>query len=106
MSQKESVFCYAYDNDKKKLICELGHYIVDNMSTVRKTAKHFGLSKSTVHKNLTVALKEIDFQLFEETKSILEKNKKERHIRGGMATKMKYLNSRNDLKKSEECIEG
>ncbi len=99
MSPKESVFCSAYDNEKKKLICDIGHYIVDNMSTVRKTAERFGISKSTVHKNLTVSLKEIDFRLFEETKSVLEKNKKERHIRGGMATKMKYQNSKNNTKK-------
>ena len=66
----------------------LGQYILDNNATVRATAKKFGISKSTVHKDVSERL--IKIQLYSEVKKILEKNKQERHIRGGMATKKKY----------------
>lgn len=69
---------------------ELGKYIIDTGSTVRAAAKVFGISKSTVHKDITVRLKDIDRGLFNEVKTVLEKNKSERHIRGGLATKRKY----------------
>lgn len=68
----------------------LGEYIIDNKSTVRATAKQFGISKSTVHKDVSERLEKIHPQLYELVKEVLEKNKKERHIRGGMATKLKY----------------
>lgn len=68
----------------------LGQYIIENNSTVRKTAKVFGISKSTVHKDVSQRLPKIHPQLYPEVKKILEKNKQERHIRGGMATKKKY----------------
>lgn len=68
----------------------LGQYIIENNSTVRKTAKVFGISKSTVHKDVSQRLPKIQPQLYPEVKKILEKNKQERHIRGGMATKKKY----------------
>ena len=91
MSLKES-FCFSGAvSPKEKLIEEMARYIVDNNSTVRKTATQFGISKSTVHKNLTSTLKEINLGLFRETQDVLQKNKSERHIRGGMATKKKYL---------------
>ncbi len=68
----------------------LGQYIIENKATVRKTAKVFGISKSTVHKDVSERLPKIQPQLYPEVKKILEKNKQERHIRGGMATKKKY----------------
>lgn len=69
---------------------ELGKYIIDTGCTVRAAAKVFGISKSTVHKDITVRLKDIDRGLFNKVKTVLEKNKSERHIRGGLATKRKY----------------
>lgn len=70
--------------------CELAVYIIENKSTVRKAAKHFGISKSTVHKDLTERLKSVSPALFAEVRGILDQNKAERHIRGGMATRRKY----------------
>jgi len=58
---------------------------------VRKAASEFGVSKSTVHKDVTARLKKIDRTLYEQTASLLEENKRERHLRGGMATRLKYL---------------
>lgn len=69
----------------------LGNYILKNKGTVRSTAKEFGISKSTVHKDLTERLCELNHGLYLEVKTILDLNKKERHIRGGLATKEKYL---------------
>lgn len=68
----------------------LGLYILENNATVRAAAKKFGISKSTVHKDVSERLPKIQPQLYPEVKKILEQNKRERHIRGGMATKMKY----------------
>ena len=65
-------------------------YILENNTTVRQTAKTFGVSKSTIHKDVTERLEEINPDLAKEVKTVLEKNKSERHIRGGMATKLKY----------------
>lgn len=67
-----------------------GEYIIETLSTVRATAKYFGISKSTVHKDVTERLKNVDAKLFEEVRMVLDKNLSERHIRGGMATKRKY----------------
>lgn len=69
----------------------LGLYIVENKTTVRATAARFGISKSTVHKDVTQILKTVNKSLYLDVKSVLEKNKEERHIRGGEATKKKYL---------------
>ena len=66
-------------------------YIVETNSTVRAAAGHFGISKSTVHKDVTERLKDIDKELFGEVRKVLNKNLSERHIRGGIATKNKYL---------------
>ena len=74
--------------------CELAMYIIETKSTVRAAAKYFGISKSTVHKDLADRLKHINRPLYLQVKEILEINKSERHIRGGMATKEKYMNSR------------
>jgi putative DeoR family transcriptional regulator (stage III sporulation protein D) len=68
----------------------LGEYILDNGATVRATAKVFKISKSTVHKDVTGRLRYDNPQLYKQVKAVLEKNKSERHIRGGMATKRKY----------------
>ncbi|MBR1392707.1 MAG: sporulation transcriptional regulator SpoIIID [Ruminococcus sp.] len=77
------------DPEKARAIA-LGEYTVANRTTVRATAKHFGISKSTVHKELTEKLPELSPALWEKVKALLELNKKERHIRGGLATKQKY----------------
>ena len=69
---------------------ELGEYILENKSTVRKAAKKFGISKSTVHKDVSQRLRYVNPALYQEVKTILEINKAQRHIRGGMATKLKY----------------
>ncbi len=71
---------------------ELGRYIVETNSTVRATGKKFGVSKSTVFTDVTVRLKKVNPVLYSEVRRVLEKNKEERHIRGGIATKEKYLN--------------
>ena len=65
-------------------------YILEKNTTVRQTAKTFGVSKSTIHKDVTERLEEINPTLAKEVKMVLETNKSERHIRGGMATKLKY----------------
>ena len=69
---------------------EIGEYIVKNQTTVRVAAKAFGISKSTVHKDVTEKLKFKNPVLYKQVKLVLEKNKQERHIRGGLATKKKY----------------
>lgn len=69
----------------------LGLYIVENNATVRSTATRFGISKSTVHKDVTQVLKNANKSLYLDVQSVLAKNKKERHLRGGEATKKKYL---------------
>ena len=68
----------------------LGMYIAENHATVRNAAHHFGISKSTVHKDVSDRLRKEDPALYEKVRNILEINKRERHIRGGMATKQKY----------------
>lgn len=68
----------------------LGEYILETGATVRGAAKVFKISKSTVHKDVTERLKRSNLQLYREVKQVLEKNKQERHIRGGMATRRKY----------------
>ncbi|MBP3931112.1 MAG: sporulation transcriptional regulator SpoIIID [Peptostreptococcaceae bacterium] len=70
-------------------------YILEKKTTVRQTAKTFGVSKSTIHKDVTERLEEINPSLAKEVKMVLEKNKSERHIRGGMATKQKYETNTN-----------
>lgn len=73
---------------------ELGEYIIENKETVRGTAKKFGISKSTVHKDVSQRLKSVNPSLYKEVKKILEINKAQRHIRGGIATKNKYIMKR------------
>lgn len=70
--------------------CDLAVYIIENNATVRAAAKEFGISKSTVHKDLSERLEQFNKPLYLQVKKVLENNKAERHIRGGIATKMKY----------------
>lgn len=81
---------FASKTDTERRAVILAEYIIENNATVRAAAKKFGISKSTVHKDLTEKLPIISPQLYPEVKKIMEKNKQERHIRGGMATKHKY----------------
>ena len=74
----------------------LAEYIIEHHSTVRATAKAFGISKSTVHKDLTERLRKVNPQLYDEARKVLDLNKQERHIRGGMATKEKYRSKQNE----------
>lgn len=69
----------------------IANYIIENNVTVRQTAKEFGISKSTVHKDVTERLMQVNPALAKEARKVLDVNKQERHIRGGMATKEKYL---------------
>lgn len=73
-------------------VLEAANYIVENKATVRACAKQFGISKSTVHKDVSERLVQINPTMAAEVRRVLDKNKKERHIRGGMATRQKYLN--------------
>lgn len=75
--------------------CELAVYIIETGATVRSAARHFGVSKSTVHKDLSQRLPQYNRQLYNQVRCILDKNKAQRHIRGGLATKEKYLRIRN-----------
>ena len=75
----------------EKRAVNLAQYIIDSKDTVRGAAKKFGVSKSTVHKDLTERLAKINPALSRDVRQILDENKAERHIRGGMATKLKYL---------------
>ena len=68
----------------------LARYIIDSKDTVRGTAKKFGISKSTVHKDLSQRLERINRALYVDVRKVLDENKAERHIRGGLATKKKY----------------
>lgn len=77
---------------------EIAEYIIENNATVRQAAKHFGISKSTVHKDVTERLTAINHALAAETRKVLDINKSERHIRGGLATKEKYLHLHDSIR--------
>lgn len=70
--------------------CDLAVYIIENRATVRTAAKYFGISKSTVHKDLSERLPKCNKNLYAQVRSILDVNKAQRHIRGGLATKRKF----------------
>ena len=70
---------------------QIANYIIENNATVRQTAKEFGISKSTVHKDVTDRLSQLNPSLAVEARKVLDVNKSERHIRGGLATREKYL---------------
>lgn len=74
----------------EKRACDLAVYIIETGATVRSAAKEFRISKSTVHKDLQLRLQSYHPELYRQVREILEKNKRERHIRGGMATRKKY----------------
>lgn len=78
-----------YDIESRTV--DLANYIIENKATVRDAAKKFGISKSTVHKDITERLPRINRSLYEAAREILDENRQERHIRGGMATREKYL---------------
>lgn len=81
--------------------CEtFAKFMIKQKATVRRTASEFGISKSTVHKDVTVRLKEVNRGLYGEIKELLDQNKKERHLRGGKATKEKYER----LKELRKCV--
>ncbi|WP_291636517.1 sporulation transcriptional regulator SpoIIID [Clostridium sp.] len=71
-------------------VLEVAKYIIDSKATIRRTAKVFGVSKSTIHKDMTERLPTINLQIANEAKTVLDLNKAERHIRGGKATRLKY----------------
>ena len=74
----------------EKRACEVAVYMIETGATVRAAARHFGISKSTVHKDLSTRLKQYNNALYLQVRQVLDLNKQERHIRGGMATKRKY----------------
>ena len=83
-----------FTDGSEKTRCELfAQYMLENRTTVRETAKHFGISKSTVHKDLTDRLRYVDRPLYAQARVVLEQNKAERHLRGGEATRRKYRSS-------------
>lgn len=84
---------YAYTDSRDRCL-KLAEYIINEGATVRSAAKKFGISKSTVHKDITINLSKRNILLASEVKKILEKNKEERHLRGGEATRIKYLNKK------------
>ena len=81
-------------DDLERRAKELAVYLIERRTTIRDAAKHFSVSKSTVHKDLSERLREIDRSLYVQVKEILEQNKAERHLRGGDATKRKYQKQR------------
>jgi putative DeoR family transcriptional regulator (stage III sporulation protein D) len=84
-----------YISTNKERCVILGTYLIENNTTVRAVASKFGISKSTVHKDITENLKEINPILYSQVQEVLNINKKERHLRGGEATRKKYLNQNN-----------
>ena len=74
----------------EKRACEVAVYMIETGATVRAAAKHFGISKSTVHKDLSQRLKQYNYSLYLQVRQILDLNKQQRHIRGGLATRKKY----------------
>ena len=89
MAQKVNPMVQDFGTKQERCV-SLGRYIVDNGATVRNAAKVFGISKSTVHQDITSRLEKVNPALGKQVKEVLEKNKQERHIRGGLATKKKY----------------
>lgn len=74
----------------EKRACQLAVYMIETGATVRAAAQHFGISKSTVHKDLSQRLKHCHYNLYLQVRQVLDVNKQERHIRGGLATRRKY----------------
>ena len=76
---------------KEERACQIAVYMIENGATVRGAGQRFGLSKSTIHKDLTCTLPRANPELYRKVRGLLDKNKAERHIRGGIATRVKYL---------------
>ena len=91
-----------YISGGKERCVILASYLVDNKSTVRAVAAHFGISKSTVHKDITQTLKKVNKTLYYEAKNVLAHNKQERHLRGGEATRKKYARFNNVNNKNNQ----
>ena len=87
--EKQNVAMMYISSGKERCVI-LASFLVENKATVRATAAHFGISKSTVHKDVTQTLKRVNRSLYKEVQSVLDRNKQERHIRGGEATRKKY----------------
>lgn len=81
-----------YDHLMEARIYYVAQFIVKNEATVREAAKAYGVSKSTVHKDMTERLQEVSYPLYKKVRNVLDTNKSERHIRGGRATALKYKN--------------
>lgn len=79
--------------EMEKRACDLALYMIDTGATVRAAAKKFGISKSTVHKDLTQRLQQCNNALYTQVRVVLDRNKEQRHIRGGLATRRKYKGS-------------
>ena len=90
MSPKGNTSTVQDFGTKQERCVSLGKYIVENEATVRSAAKVFGISKSTVHQDITARLEKVNPVLQKQVKEVLEKNKQERDIRGGLATRKKY----------------
>jgi len=88
-SKKHGEVAYVKGNIEERA-CNVAVYIIENKATVRAAAKKFGISKSTVHKDLSERLQQYNRTLYLGVKDVLEENKAERHLRGGMATRRKY----------------
>ena len=89
--------------EEKERCIRLAEFLIENKSTVRATAKHFGISKSTVHKDLTEKLPHISASLSDEARAVMAQNKAERHLRGGQATRIKYRAlRRSGIKKNKD----
>lgn len=78
------------EDTMEKRACQLAVYMIETGATVRSAGEHFGISKSTVHKDLTKRLPDIHPELYRQVREILDLNKQQRHIRGGLATRRKY----------------
>ena len=89
MAQKVNHMVQDFGTKQERCV-SLGRYIVDNGATVRSAAKVFGISKSTVHQDVTSRLEKVDPVLSKNVMDVMEKHKQERHIKGGLATKKKY----------------
>jgi putative DeoR family transcriptional regulator (stage III sporulation protein D) len=87
----------------KRRIKEVASYIIETHSTLRDTAEHFNISKSTIHKDIKHRLMDVDFQMYKDVINIISENKMERHIRGGMQTKLNF--SKNKIKGEDEQME-
>ena len=85
---EQKVMIYGWNGRERCVV--LGEYLVEHQTTVRNAAAEFGISKSTVHKDVTQTLKSVNHSLYAEVQALLLKNKQERHLRGGEATRIKY----------------